>query len=879
MKRYTKSFVIILLVAVLTVCAAVIAVAESAPAYTGTVSAATNLLNAAKSQSGADEKAAALDRVAEYLKATPIDPSAEGYAALMDGVNAEYIACGELLYSKIDPSLGLALNGVAVKKLKSFLSYHPIDPNYTGAQAFIDKAEAAYNAHLAAMADAKNALEFNISASEYDLPKSVDVNFDGTSVGSFGSSAANVGANKAGVSSGKDGSNHYYEIIYNASGHTWTGVGTGTSANGIVVEFDITTFSTMPNNVLKVEHGSTVNTSNGSSIFPAYLGFIANGSIVANDWTTVIVPKAIVKGEWTHIAFVYDPTTCYIDVYVDYELVANYFSGVNNITYVMSYVRVGANAASGSFAVDNMKIYQGTGIRTEGKLENMTNDEKLLYFVAQMSNTSFSAASRLAAYDGVTAIIGDYYKDGEYLTDNASLRTAIDTYNSFDYDTIAVEVYRETFNEYKVLADKLIGAKRSTATISDRSATLSSIDAFVKANEEKLVKISEYAQYSEQVNNARINLENDKVIVEFCELANKFSFTQNLQFLSRYYSQLEEIVVNGIDIAMLDDPEYTEFKRCYEIYKSSPEILQNAICIDNSKRIIAVAEILSEYTTEEEWIANYDYINKFVTALRQVVREGNYYLDYEGVAAAMEIYTPIDDYFYLDLQKKHIAVISEELEKFAAVDSYIEKVGVCAYISLYIGENDIDNSNPEIAELLGRYYIYLEEIEVQEKDYAQVLEQNTSYFINKVQLLQTLGTYAEIKPVYDEAMIYYYAMNIGSEEAQAAIAVFDAYTEALSAIEEASARFIILAQTLEGRSGDDLYAALVECAYYASIADGSIEGVSDAMAQYKTAYDAYATAIGLANSEILAAGVAVGSVRVCAGVAPIIAVIIKLIFG
>ena len=877
MKRLTKitlSFFVVFLLLVGTVVAAV---AETAPSYTGTVAGAQELLNSAKTASGKDAKTAALDKVAEYLAKTPVDPSSAGYSELMRGVYAEYLACAELWFADINPSLGLMKNAVSIKKTRKFLKEHPIDASYAPYAAFAAKMADAESAHAEATRAAKTAIENALPSDEYSLPINVDNNFDDKTNGSFG--VANKSTNFADKTSGRDGANKYFEIVYRESSHTFAGIPTGDTNKGAVIEFDFTTFDKLPGATIKIEHGSTVNTADGSKIFPVYFGIDPSGSIVAGDWTTVIARDVIVKGEWTHFSFVYDPTTCNIDIYVDYEKIATFFSGAAGITYKMTYIRMGANTNSGSFAFDNFTVYQGTGMRTHGRLDNMAADERFSYLCAQLSNTAFSAATRLSAYESAAELIGDYYKDGEYLTEDASIRASVDQYNSFDYDAMVIEKNRVIYDKYKGFVDALLAIKRSPLTTTDRASLLNTIDAYVTIHESELSKISEYGSYLDKVNSVRDNIAQEALIAKFCDKVNKFSTSQKVIALERYYKEIEQMIVDGLELSLLDNPEFSEFARCYELFGNAPAILHNAICLDNSKRIIAVAGYIGVYTTEEEWIANYSYIDKFVTNLREVIREGNYYPDYAGVAEALEVYNPINDYFYADLQRKHIEAISSELNTFASVDSYIEKVGICAYISMYIDQNDIDENNPEMARLLGMFNTYLGEVELQKEDYAGVLEQNTSYFVNKVALLKTLTRYSDIKPVYDEAMKYYYAMNIGGDEVAAAIAEFDRLTVALAEMEKAAEALEIVALELASLEGDELYAALVECAYYNSIVDDSIEGVAESRALYVSAYAKYNDFISTANSEITDAGVAVGSVRSCCGISPIIAVIIKLIFG
>ena len=266
--------------------------------------------------------------------------------------------------------------------------------------------------------------------------------------------------------------------------------------------------------------------------------------------------------------------------------------------------------------------------------------------------------------------------------------------------------------------------------------------------------------------------------------------------------------------------------------------------------------------TEEFWKNNFDYINKYVLIVRDVVRSSNYDPDYAGVDEAIEAFELIDSYFYELLQDRHVLNIKAQIDKYPLTDSYIEKVGIVRYISDYIRTNDVDMTRADLAELLFLHSVYENEVEIHKNEYAALLVQNTTYFVYTVQRMGAYVTYTELKPLYDEALTYYYSINLESDEAVAAVDKFHEYEQMLLAAEVSSAMFIGAVDAINAADGKgELYEAIVKCQKYFAEADESIEGVSDAITKYEKALADYTAATDAANEQIAEANSVVCSVR------------------
>ena len=189
----------------------------------------------------------------------------------------------------------------------------------------------------------------------------------------------------------------------------------------------------------------------------------------------------------------------------------------------------------------------------------------------------------------------------------------------------------------------------------------------------------------------------------------------------------------------------------------------------------------------------------------------------------------------------------------------------------------MDSDNELIEPLLIRYELYCEEVEREESLYAETLVQNSIYFINIVNDMMTLNSYAEMKPLFDEAYALYFALDASVPGAEEAIDSFDAVYDMVSLIEEHSRGLIVSAALLADAYGDEaVFALLVECCYYAEKADLGYAGVREAMAVYNSEYSKYCGKINQANTEIGEAVHTVGSLRASSGEG-VVAVFIKKI--
>jgi hypothetical protein len=168
----------------------------------------------------------------------------------------------------------------------------------------------------------------------------------------------------------------------------------------------------------------------------------------------------------------------------------------------------------------------------------------------------------------------------------------------------------------------------------------------------------------------------------------------------------------------------------------------------------------------------------------------------------------------------------------------------------------------------GRQYLYSiemfeEELVGYKIQYEAILAANTESFIGMVKKMQAYVTYAELKPLYDEAIEkYYYSMNVDSEEAKSAIEIFEKYEKMIKDWEENSAMLLVYAKDLKSTRMAQKFRALVRCANYVGGADEAVSAeVAAAIKLYAKAYSEYMEMIEPTINETADAANIVSAVR------------------
>ncbi len=754
------------------------------------------------------------------------------------------------------------------------------------------------------LADKKAEIERDTPLSEYDFPVLVGPLTweedtaearDKTKFGFTEIVSKDADGNFTGVET-EEGGNSYFTVRYseNNASHTYPYVSfakTQNTSNDVVIEFDFTSFGNLPTFV-PFQHTSTVETTSGVRRSPSFFNLYSDGITPQNG--AKVSGEYVKPGEWSHFSLIYHRESCTMDIYVDYELVCEGIntrdSGARTDDYVMSMIRIGPNGlTSCEFSLDNLIVYEGSHIRTVDLFDTMSRHETFNYYVMVMSRESSSIADRKIAYDHATELIGNYWNGTDYTVGaltgeiKAQVQQSVDLYNSFNYEELYNSYIVNNLNKFVKMVDDLAAIGRGLDLISERNSAIAAIDNQLAAWGNDILKTedSNYGQTLLLYQQCKDEIKIEQYINDFCKAVERFynAIDFTTATMQRHYNTMMQYVNADLDTTLVGVEGFERFTENYAKYLAAGELLLEKTYNDNAKRIIDCVAFIREYDTVEEWVANYDYINNYIILLRKAIRAGDYNAEFDGVEEAIDFFNFVDEYFYADLQERHIAYITEILDRYAGTDGYVGRMGICALVTAYLEDEDVDFDNEKISALVDRLNVYQSELDMIKEDYIDVLEQNTLYFKSIVEKMYTVTDYAQLSALYSEARLLYIAMNVGDESLAELIEYYDEVNAMIKNAEAASANFILatttLAAAVEEGDKDAIFAALVDCYTFAADSQLSIEGVSEAMEFYVAQLNAYDSAVNESNAQISDGIHAVGSVRANCGSTSVIAVVVK----
>ena len=625
------------------------------------------------------------------------------------------------------------------------------------------------------------------------------------------------------------------------------------------------------------------------------------------DVESVSATGVVVPNVWAHFTLTYDHETRLGKLYINYEYVCDIeYSDVATFQFVG--FRMGKSVTNQEHGYDNWSAMNGSTYRIWDKFEKMSETEKFTYYVNYMVNEDNPSLSRNSAYNRAKLLYATIKGNPSY---SSTCADALAAYDACNYDAdIKKPAMAENLGILTGMVDELLAMPVTSNNTAAVNTAITEINEFVSVNGELINKgdTSEggYQSLMMQVNTVKANLVKIENIIAFVNALKKFDRATTYTSMSKYaetakaiyaiagydvadnvaFIENDPVVVsfeekyNNGDLKSTDEgyisPDSDEYVTIFEYYEMAAEKVAVRYLYENAKRIISCMNFVTSMegyeATVEFWTKNADYISSYVNIAREIVVSGSYDATVAGLDEAIATFRALDVCFYELLQQQHIEVIAAQLAKYVETEVYIDKVGVCAVVEQYLAENDIavynTNMTPEVAaavadevatleELIIVYGVYKDELTAQEADYEAVLAQNTQYFINTVNYMTTVLTYAELKPMFDKATGYYYSIDVNSEEAAAAADKYIAYREQLETLEINGAIFVgyveglYAAEMLTGVEREDaIYAALVNCIAYVDLVDEGVEGVAAAMADYEEALAAYNAELDVVNSDI-----------------------------
>lgn len=693
---------------------------------------------------------------------------------------------------------------------------------------------------------------------------------------------------------------------------------------GYVIEFDLTTFDKIPSTGIKIEAGG-FNMTDGRGFPPFYLVINSNGDLIMGDAPNAVdqnkvtaMSSALVPGQWLHIVIVFDYSEFTYTLIVDGQKLTTTSAKYKGSSFDLSegVIRFGGADTSGSIAFDNFALYSGSGYRNPSKFTDMTDDEKFLYYTSYIARDSQDVNGKKYAYDIASDLLGNYWiwtdKDaglGQYAEDiSDELKAGVDIYLAFDIDTLLASVKADNLATFIQMATALDEMERSTATITDRTNKIVEIDAFVlkyatlidKTTDSDGDGLSDYETYNRVVANVLKEKTFDENAILFVRHMSRFSQVTALNAMQRHYERAKAIIISEeesgrIDMDIVTYPDhpdranFPDLVAAYEAYLLAYDTIDAMLKKHNSDKIINCIGFIDEYTTESEWIENFDYMNKYLELVKETIlgREPDggllYDPDHEDVQKYVDFFNTTYAFFYNVQQENHIQYITETIDLISKTEAYIEKMGMVAMIDRYIADNTLDYSDARIISLMNALETCRAELQLREEDYAKVLVQNSVYFINWVERMRTASSYIEKKAYFDKASEYYFNIDITVSGAAEAVVIYDQCAIEIDNAEEYTAAFVECVDyytTCE--TAEERYAALVDCYFYSQYAEpscDSVEGVADAIDTFEAEYEAYMSYVQDVNADIAATGAAVGSLRANCGITAIISIIIKALFG
>ncbi len=891
----------------------------------------------------------ALISASEFIAAVPADTSVEGAEAVYTRYDTNIELFAKQLFEDIDPDVGTtgktAQNSANINQTTYFIeTCIPVIANESIYDSINAQLPALIEANEAAKAALYKALDDSNTLASYSYPVYKDIDYESEAVKTQNSGtlaefqivAKDSTVNGAGIGQEENGNKYFYSFFNpnasNKENFYQISFSSYDVSNGYVIEFDLCTFEGIESGKsITFQPGGTETTSGslGSIHPPNYMEINSNGDLIlpgtkANGTTTngedkveqaasrTVVEGIIIPGRWTHFMFVLDPYTMTVRAYIEGELVGETDATYYNHTYSFqkSVFRWSLTAQEGDVSLDNFKFYSGTQYRDTYKLNNMSTDELYLYYHNYFVDEDRDYNGRYKSYNAAGELLSRYWtwEDEEagigsytqFAEADPQLKKAVDDYLAFEIDDLLVYVKLDNLDVYIEKVTQLADIVRKPTTVASRTSLIDEINNFTLLYASLIDKNrdsdgdgkGDYMEYNEKFSVLATETEQDTNVPLFVRYMSRFTEVSTLSALERYYNKAKELVDgNLVDNDIGKNPEnalrenFEEYVEAYNVYLNADKVIAQKMREDNSEKILTCIGFIDEYTTEEQWIENFEIINKYLEIVKSPIlgrdSDGGYLYDINtaGIDEAIAYFETTYEYFYNVLQEGHIAYLNEVLVLIDESDAYIAKLGMAAMMRRYLAENDIDYKRSEISSIINNLETVEAELVLEGENYENLLKENAVMFVNRVEYMRTAETYAEQKAYYDEAAAYYFNIDVTQDRAEEAIAIFDEFTKILSEKKEASDKFLeSMAIYNAATTKEAKFNALVEACYNSKFVDITYDGVAEAMGDYTAAYNAYTDSVNAENANINNIGAIVGSLRANCGVAPAIGAIIEEIF-
>ena len=498
-----------------------------------------------------------------------------------------------------------------------------------------------------------------------------------------------------------------------------------------------------------------------------------------------------------------------------------------------------------------------------------TNDElRRVYSGENLGGDPTSA--EMLALEHAFAVYDAYAADKKNNT--GSTETLVSCY----YEMLT-EAKLENAATYLSYAEDALNTERKLSNFSDRAGKIAKAKEFYDS-----VGILMERDVNGDYGKAVAILESLEVLVNGDEAAYNFVnavkvFNNSVAYgatASRIKAHYENAKYYYPDICTdYDDPDTTldsasveQLKSAIESFLTADVITSDSIKEFNSARFVGIVSMMQKKSTGS-WANDGADVEEFWLRALEIILDGNYSTEGDAFATAKVIFDSANEYFWNKLQKTHIQIIGEKLDSYNDPDmSYIDKAGICTYIDRYIEANKkhLDLDSIEINRELARNEAYKEQLNTLVGDYKKLLTENSPKFISVMKMSKLYSSYADLKPLYDEATKYYYSMNIEGEGIEECLADYEELRALITAIESDSQAYIdIIYGNLEDENGNalfnpmseiedhsELYNSLREAYLCRENLDITYPGAAEAKAIYDAKYQEYNENIAVVNAEI-----------------------------
>ena len=693
-----------------------------------------------------------------------------------------------------------------------------------------------------------------------------------------------------------------------------------TPLGGYVMEFDICSQATTNNDWSC--YIQALNTHEASK------GLIDIFSFQANNGKAKVEAKDIVSGEekrrsftaaseggWIHITILYNPAEAVLTVYandakvdragtVSRTCIAQVSNKKDTISVYPMCLRMGRQQqTTGDFCIDNVLYYQSTKVCDPQYMDKITPAESFIGNVSVAKDDKLSSPQRYAAYEKVKSEYINTYWTGTACTAAANtpeLQQAVTDFNGINAESLKSLAMNYNANEFVKKVNALKAMKRGFSNLEDRATQISAIETFMTSTATLINKDNaNYPTAIGDLDTYKLYYQDDINIRAFINRMNRFGTATTAAAMQRHYDEATEFYpaasaveskIGSTDKSTYEDAtERENIRNAISAYKNADTKLAAKVKEYNAQKFINLVNFFKD-TTMTEWEADDGTIRNQWYLARGILLENNYKEDSAFSSAKTGIYDPVNAYFSAKMQAEHVAVLQAKLAVFEAEGAnYVDKAGVCKYIDNYLERNAADIvTDADINAIKAKNAEYKTLLASLEIDYTEKLVENTAEFVSQMEHIATVKDYKDLKPLFDEATVNYYNMNlIGNEGAgldtvtvQNAVSAYEALKTRLLNNEVYGARFVAqMADLPSEKSKDDYYAAFMNCYGCEEYLDTTYEGVADCKGRYDTMKANYLAKVDLANTESASTLDSVCSVRTFCGIGDLINHVQKTLFA